>query len=61
MLILGNNNFTKLKQDKLEKAKLSTKPVNILSYNTLLIFNSGILYIKGNNIILIQKNQGKKL
>jgi hypothetical protein len=52
-LILGDNNFTKLKQDELEKAKLSAKPVDTLSYNTLLIFNGGILCIEGDDIILV--------
>jgi hypothetical protein len=52
-LILGDDNFAKLKQDKLEKAKLSAKLVNILLYKTLLIFNSSILYIKSDDIILV--------
>ena len=52
-LILRDNNFAKLKQDKLKKAKLSAKLINILLYKTLLIFNSSILYIKGDDIILI--------
>jgi hypothetical protein len=54
-LILGDDNFTKIKQDELEKAKLSTKLVNILSYKTLLIFNSGILHTEGDDLILVQK------
>jgi hypothetical protein len=54
-LILGDDNFARLKQDELEKAKLSAKPVNTLTYNTPLIFNSGILHTEGDDIILIQK------
>jgi hypothetical protein len=52
-LILRNDNFAKLKQDKLKKAKLSAKLINTLLYKTPLIFNNSILYIKGNDIILI--------
>ncbi len=52
-LILGDDNFTRLEQDKLEKAKLSAKLVNILLYNTLLIFDNSILRIESNNIILV--------
>jgi hypothetical protein len=54
-LILGDNNFVKLKQDELEKAKLSAKPVDTLSYDTPLIFNGGILRTEGDDIILVQK------
>ena len=60
-LILGDDNFAKLEQDKLEKAKLSAKPVDTLSYETPLIFNGGILRTEGDDIILVQKGQGKKL
>ena len=52
-LILGDDNFTKLEQNELEKAKLSTKLVDILSYETLLIFNSSILRTESNDIILV--------
>jgi len=51
-LILGDDNFIKLEQDELEKAKLSAKPVDILSDETLLIFNSGILRTEGDDIVL---------
>jgi hypothetical protein len=60
-LILGSNNFAKLEQDELEKAKLSAKPVDTLSYDTPLIFNGSILRTEGDDIILGQKGQGKKL
>ena len=60
-LILRDDNFVKLKQDELEKVKLSAKLVDTLSDKTPLIFNSGILYTKGDNIILVQKGQRKKL
>jgi hypothetical protein len=60
-LILGDDNFAKLEQDELEKAKLSAKPVDTLSYDTPLIFNGGILRTEGDDIILVQKGQGKKL
>jgi hypothetical protein len=54
-LILGDDNFIKLEQDELEKAKLSVKPVDILSDETLLIFNGGILRTEDDDIILVQK------
>ena len=60
-LILEDDNFIKLEQDELEKAKLSAKPVDTLSDETLLIFNSGILRTEGDDIVLVQKGQGKKL
>ena len=52
---MGDDNFIKLKQDELEKAKLSAKPVDTLSDETLLIFNSGILRTEGDDIVLVQK------
>jgi len=60
-LILRDDNFIKLEQDELEKAKLSAKPIDTLSDETLLIFNSGILRTEGDDIILVQKGQEKKL
>jgi hypothetical protein len=58
---LGDDNFIRLEQDELEKAKLSAKPVNTLTYDTPLIFNGGILRTEGDDIILVQKGQGKRL
>ena len=58
---MRDDNFIKLKQDELEKAKLSAKPVDILSDETLLIFNGGILRTEGDDIVLVQKGQEKKL
>jgi len=52
-LILRDDNFIKLEQDELEKAKLSVKPVNTLSDETLLIFNSGNLRTEDDDIILV--------
>jgi len=60
-LILEDDNFIKLEQDELEKAKLSAKPVDTLSDETPLIFNGGILRTEGDDIVLVQKGQGKKL
>ncbi len=42
-LILRDDNFAKLKKEKLKEAKLSTKPTENLLYKVLLIFNSGIV------------------
>ena len=53
ILILRDDNFIKLKQDELEKAKLSAKPVDTLSDETLLIFNDGILRTESDDIVFI--------
>ena len=60
-LILGNKAFTQLKEKELVKAKLSAKPAKVLLYNTPLMFNRCILKEDRDNIMLVQKGQGKKL
>ena len=52
-----------LKYIKLEKAKLIAKPIESLARDTLVIFNRYKLIINGSspNIILFQKEQGKRL
>lgn len=60
-LILGDDNFARIEDEELHKAKLSAKPTEALSYETPLIFNGGILRTEGDDIILAQKGQGKKI
>jgi hypothetical protein len=60
-LILGNDEFTKLEEEELTKARLTTKPKEALLYKTLLIFNKCILHQEEESIVLVQKGQGKKI
>jgi hypothetical protein len=43
-LILGDNEFIKLEEEELTKARLTAKPKEALLYKTLLIFNRCILH-----------------
>jgi hypothetical protein len=61
-LILGLKEFDTIEDEELTKAKFSAKPKELLSLETLLIFNGCILTQKeGDAIKLRQKEQGKKL
>jgi hypothetical protein len=60
-LILGSKEFDTIKDKELTKAKFSAKPKELLSLDTLLIFNSCILTQKEADIELRQKEQGRKL
>jgi hypothetical protein len=61
-LILGSKEFDTIKDEKLTKAKFSVKPKELLSSETLLIFNGCILTQKEGDVVkLRQKEQGKKL
>jgi hypothetical protein len=61
-LILGSKKFDTIKDKELTKAKFSAKPKELLSSETLLIFNGCILtQKKGDAVKLRQKEQGKKL
>jgi hypothetical protein len=60
-LILRSKEFNTIKEKELTKAKFSAKPKELLSLETLLIFNGYILTQKKRNIELRQKEQGKKL
>ena len=51
-LILGLKEFLILENDKLNKAKLNTKPKEALSPKTLLIFNGYILTQQGDTVKL---------
>jgi hypothetical protein len=42
-LILGDNNFVRQENKELENTKFLAKPINILLYKSLLIFNGCIL------------------
>jgi hypothetical protein len=54
-LILGDNNFIQQENKELENTKFLAKPINILLYKSLLIFNRYILRQDKDNIILVQK------
>jgi hypothetical protein len=62
-LILESEEFDTIEDDKLTKAKFSAKPKELLSSETLLIFNGCILTQKKGDVTveLRQKEQGKKL
>jgi hypothetical protein len=62
-LILKSKKFNTIKNNKLTKAKFSAKPKELLSSETLLIFNGYILTQKKKDVAikLQQKKQGKKL
>jgi hypothetical protein len=62
-LILRSEEFNTIEDEKLTKAKFSAKPKELLSSETLLIFNGCILTQKKGDLAieLRQKEQGKKL
>jgi hypothetical protein len=60
-LILELKEFDTIKEEKLIRAKFSAKPKELLSSETLLIFNGCILTQREGDIELRQKEQGKKL
>ena len=55
IIILKNNQFLALKEDKLIKANLMAKPKEKLNLITLLLFNGCILSLNKNSIALRQK------
>jgi hypothetical protein len=61
IIILGDDQFSALKEDKLVKANLITKPKEKLNLTTLLFFNECILSLNKDSIALRQKDQGKKI
>jgi len=61
MIILSDDKFAELEEDELKKAKLIAKPKEKLTSETLLLFNGCTLSLKGRNIYLKQKEQGKKI
>jgi hypothetical protein len=60
-LILRSKEFDTIEEEELTKAKFSAKPKELLSSETLLIFNGCILTQKEGDIQLRQKKQGRKL
>jgi hypothetical protein len=60
-LIFRLKEFNTIEKEELTKAKFSAKPKELLSLETLLIFNGCILTQKEGDIKLRQKEQGKKL
>jgi len=61
IIILGDNQFSALKEDALAKAKLIAKPKERLDLTTLLLFNRCILSLNKDSIALRQKGQGRKI
>jgi len=61
IIILGDDQFLALKEDKLVKANLIVKPKEKLNLITLLLFNRCILSLNKDSIALRQKDQGKKI
>jgi hypothetical protein len=60
-LILADEKWSALEQLELEKAGFKAKPKTQLSPENPLIFNGCILSQEGNNMVIRQKEQGKKL
>jgi hypothetical protein len=61
IIILGDDQFSALEEDKLVKVYLIAKPKEKLNSTTLLLFNKCILSLNKNSIALYQKGQGKKI
>ena len=61
IIILGDNQFSALKKDKLVKVNLIAKLKKKLSLTILLLFNRYILSLNKDSIALHQKGQGKKI
>jgi len=61
IIILGDDQFLALKEDKLVKANLIAKLKEKLNLTTLLLFNRCILSLNKDSIALRQKDQGKKI
>ena len=55
LIILGNNQFSAFKEDKLVKVNLIVKPKEKLSLIILLLFNRCILSLNKDSITLYQK------
>ena len=56
IIILGDDQFLVLKEDKLVKANLMVKPKEKLNLTTLLLFNRYILSLNKDSITLRQKD-----
>src|SRR6266567_6268361 len=61
IIILGDDYFLALKEDKLVKVNLIAKLKEKLSLIILLLFNRCILSLDEDSIALRQKGQGKKI
>ena len=60
-LFLGSEEFATLKDNELQKANFSTKPRNELLPTSNLMFNRYVLLQADDMMILLQKDQDKKL
>jgi hypothetical protein len=61
IIILRDDQFSALEEDKLVKVNLIVKPKEKLNLTTLLLFNGYILSLNKDSIALRQKSQGKKI
>jgi hypothetical protein len=61
IIILKDNQFSALKEDKLVKVNLIIKLKEKLNLITLLLFNGCILFLNKDSIALHQKGQNKKI
>jgi hypothetical protein len=60
-LILASDEFSQKEDSELTQANLRAKPKTTLTSDELIIFNKGVLSIKGDTVVLQQKRQGDKL
>jgi hypothetical protein len=60
-IILGNEQFSAREEQELAQAKYTAKPKEKLTPTTPLLFNGCVLSLRGTQMILCQKDQGKKL
>ena len=60
-LILGDNEFVKQEDVELKRGKLLAKPSEQLTGDNQLLFNGCKLIIDGDEVALVQKEQGKRL
>ncbi|KAL4403389.1 hypothetical protein CABS03_15260 [Colletotrichum abscissum] len=58
---LSDVNFMNKEDEELQKAGFAAKPKEVLTTNTPLTFNGGILTIEGETVVFRQKGQGEKI
>lgn len=59
-LFTGNDNFVKLENEEVNKARILTKTVEKLLPRNQIIFNAGIIRHDGTSVFLEPKGQGEK-
>lgn len=60
-LIFANNGFAAKEEEKILAAELQAKPKDMLSSSRSLNFNGCIIQQNESNVLLRQKDQGKKI